>query len=90
MTNGRNDYKLTEIAADNPIYKQGNHWAEPSAERASLMRYCFDHRAQASELGALGREEVKEELSLKLAGQRMADALSLARAAQPFRAGALA
>jgi hypothetical protein len=73
------------------FYKQGNHWAEPSVEHAaSLMRYCFDHRARASELGAVGRDEAKEKLSLKLAGQRMAGALSFAPANQPFRAGALA
>jgi hypothetical protein len=73
------------------FYKQGNHWAEPSVEHAaSLMHYCFDDRARVSEPGTIGREEMKEKLSLKLAGQRMADGLSLARAAQPFRAGALA
>jgi glycosyltransferase involved in cell wall biosynthesis len=84
------DYELADIPPGNPIYGPGNHWAEPSVEHAaSLMRYCFDNRARASELGALGREEVKEKLSLKLAGQRMADALSVAGAARPFHAGAL-
>ncbi|HEX8897301.1 MAG TPA: glycosyltransferase family 4 protein [Chthoniobacterales bacterium] len=71
------DYKFAEIAADNPIYKQGNHWAEPSIEHAaSLLRYCFDHRAEAAALGAKGRDEVKEKLSLKAAGQRMAEQLA--------------
>jgi glycosyltransferase involved in cell wall biosynthesis len=71
------DYKFTEIAADNPIYKQGNHWAEPSvAHAAAQMRYCFDHRAEAAALGAKGREEAEEKLSLKAAGERMAAELA--------------
>ena len=71
------DYELTEIASDNPIYKAGNHWAEPSIEHAaSQMRYCFDHRAAAAELGARGREEVKQKLSLTAAGNRMAEQLA--------------
>jgi hypothetical protein len=71
------DYKFTEIAADNPIYKQGNHWAEPSvAHAAAHMRFCFDHRAEAAALGAKGREEVEEKLSLKAAGERMAAELA--------------
>jgi glycosyltransferase involved in cell wall biosynthesis len=71
------DYELTEIAADNPIYPAGNHWAEPSIEHAAAqMRYCFDHRAAAAELGARGRDEVKQKLSLKAAGQRMSEQLA--------------
>jgi hypothetical protein len=71
------DYELTEIASDNPIYKAGNHWAEPSIEHAAAqMRYCFDHRAAAAELGARGREEVKQKLSLTAAGNRMAEQLA--------------
>jgi hypothetical protein len=63
------DYELTEIASDNPTYKAGNHWAEPSIEHAaSQMRYCFEHRAAAAELGAKGRDEVQPKLSLKAAG----------------------
>ena len=83
------DYELVEIARDNPIYKQGNHWADPSIEQAAAhMRYCFDHRAAATELGAIGRDEVREKLSLKLAGQRMADALAVSPNARAISAGA--
>ena len=71
------DYELTEVAADNPIYKRRNHWAEPSVEHAaSHMRYCFDHRAEAAALGEKGRADVEQKLSLKAAGQRMADQLA--------------
>ena len=71
------DYTFAEIAADNPIYKQGNHWADPSVEHAAAhMRYCFDHRAEAAALGAKGCDEVKEKLSLKAAGERMAAQLA--------------
>jgi glycosyltransferase involved in cell wall biosynthesis len=71
------DYTFAEIAADNPIYKQGNHWAEPSVKHAAAyMRYCFDHRAEAAALGAKARDEVTEKLSLKAAGERMAAQLA--------------
>jgi glycosyltransferase involved in cell wall biosynthesis len=71
------DYTLAEIADDNPIYKVGNHWAEPSIEHAaSLMRSCYDNPARAAALGATGQAEAKEKLSLKAAGQRMAEQLA--------------
>jgi glycosyltransferase involved in cell wall biosynthesis len=71
------DYELVDIAADNPIYKARNHWADPSIEQAaSFMRYCFDHRAAAAEIGEKGRVDAKQKLSLKAAGQRMADQLA--------------
>jgi hypothetical protein len=40
------------------------------------MRYCFDHRVEAALLGAKGRDEVTEKLSLKAAGERMAAQLA--------------
>jgi hypothetical protein len=40
------------------------------------MRYCFDHRAEAAALGEKGRAEVELKLSLKAAGQRMAEHLA--------------
>jgi glycosyltransferase involved in cell wall biosynthesis len=71
------DYELIDIAADNPIYKAGNHWAKASVEHAAQhMRYCFDHRAEALALGAKGHDEVKQKLSLKAAGLRMAEHLA--------------
>ena len=71
------DYTLAEIADDNPIYKAGNHWAEPSIEHAaSLMRSCYDNPERAATLGATGQAEAREKLSLKAAGQRMAKQLA--------------
>jgi glycosyltransferase involved in cell wall biosynthesis len=71
------DYRLTEIVEDNPIYKKGNHWAEPSiAHAAKLMRYCYDNPEEAAALGATGQAEMKQKLSLKAAGQRMAEQLA--------------
>jgi glycosyltransferase involved in cell wall biosynthesis len=72
------DYVLTEIVEHNPIYKKGNHWAEPSIDHAAeLMRYCFNNPAGAAALGAAGQAEAKQKLSLKAAGQRMAEHLAL-------------
>ena len=71
------DYTLAEIVEDNPIYKKGNHWAEPSIDHATeLMRYCYNNPAAAAALGAAGQAEAKQKLSLKAAGQRMAEQLA--------------
>lgn len=71
------DYKLTDIAADNPIYKGGNHWADPSVEHAAaLMRQCYDEPEEAAALAAIGQAETREMLSLTAAGQRMAEQLA--------------
>ena len=71
------DYKLTDIADDNPIYKGGNHWADPSVEHAAtLMRQCYDEPEEAAALAAFGQAEAREMLSLKAAGQRMAEQLA--------------
>ena len=71
------DYRLTDIADDNPIYKGGNHWADPSVEHAAaLMRHCYDEPEEAGALGAIGQAEAKEKLSLKAAGERMAEQLA--------------
>ena len=71
------DYTLVKIVEDNPIYKKGNRWAEPSINHAaSLMRFCYDNPEQAAALGTVGQAEVKQKLSLKEAGQRMAEQLA--------------
>lgn len=71
------DYRLTDIADDNPIYKGGNHWADPSVEHAAaLMRQCYDEPEEAAALAAIGQAEAREMLSLKAAGQRMAEQLA--------------
>jgi hypothetical protein len=75
------DYTLTDIGTDNPIYPAGNHWAEASVEHAAtLMRYCFENRQEASAIGAAAKAELAQKLSLKAAGQRMAEQLANVRA----------
>jgi glycosyltransferase involved in cell wall biosynthesis len=89
------DYRFAEIADDNPIYKGGNHWADPSVEHAAaLMRQCYDDPEEAGALGAIGQAEAKEKLSLTAAGKRMAEQLAKVPAfagsvsdRQPVRAG---
>jgi glycosyltransferase involved in cell wall biosynthesis len=71
------DYTLTEIPNDNPIYRGGNHWADPSVgHAAALMRQCYDEPDEAGALGAIGQVEAKEKLSLKAAGERMSEQLA--------------
>ena len=70
------DYTMTEIAADGPIYKKGNRWAEPSVEHAAtLMRRVFEGRDEAMRLGARAQAELTEKLALDSAGSRMAERL---------------
>jgi hypothetical protein len=62
---------------DNLVYRKGNYWADPSVEQAaSYMRWCYEHRAEAAALGAIGQAEVEKNLSVEAAGQRMLDRLS--------------
>ena len=71
------DYTLKEIVEDNAAYRKGNHWADPSVEQAaSYMRWCYEHRVEAAALGAIGQAEVRKNLSVEAAGQRMLDRLS--------------
>lgn len=67
------DFEMTEIREDRPIYTRGNRWAEPSIDHAAaLMRQVFENRAAAKELGARAQKELREKLSLRAAGARMA------------------
>jgi hypothetical protein len=40
------------------------------------MRQCYDDPEEAGALGAIGQAEAKEKLSLKAAGERMAEQLA--------------
>ena len=48
------DYTLAEIADDNPIYKTGNHWAEPSIDHAAELNALLLRQPGAS--GRFGRD----------------------------------
>lgn len=66
------NYRLTEITEDNAIYRKGNFWAEPSIDQAAFyLRWVFENRLAAAELGARSRSDTLRTLSLEAAGRRM-------------------
>jgi glycosyltransferase involved in cell wall biosynthesis len=70
------DFVKVPITQDLPIYRKGCLWADPSEEHAAhWMRWMHEHRDEARALGDRARKELSELLSLKAAGQRMAQRL---------------
>ena len=64
---------MTEVQEERPIYTRGFRWAEPSVNHAAtLMRQIFDHQPDAKARGARAQAELREKLSLRAAGERMA------------------
>jgi GT2 family glycosyltransferase/glycosyltransferase involved in cell wall biosynthesis len=71
------DYKLVAVGEGNPPYDANAHWAEPSVEHAArLMRRIWEDHAWAIELGSRAKFDAQSRLSLKAAGQRMAERLA--------------
>ncbi|MFN2475815.1 MAG: glycosyltransferase family 4 protein [Chthoniobacterales bacterium] len=67
------DFEMAEVQEAGPIYTRGARWAEPSVDHAAkLMRQVFDNQADAKALGARAQAELREKLSLRAAGERMA------------------
>lgn len=67
------EFERVRVGDAGPLYQSGSMWAAPSEEHAaSLMRRAFDDREGASELGGRARREMREKLSLRAAGERMA------------------
>ncbi len=67
------DFKRVPVGNAGPIYQAQSMWAAPSEEHAArLMRQVFDHRGEAIALGARAQREMRETLSLRATGERMA------------------
>lgn len=65
--------EMTDVEEERPIYSRGFRWAEPSVHHAAkLMRHVFDDRAEAKARGERAQTELREKLSLRAAGDRMA------------------
>ncbi len=57
-------YQLTEIERDHGVYEAGNFWAEPDADHAaSHMRWVFENRAAARQLGERARTDLRETMN---------------------------
>jgi glycosyltransferase involved in cell wall biosynthesis len=73
------DYSKVPIAEDIPPYPKGFLWAEPSIEdAATLMRWVFDHPAEARTLGERGQAHARQVLALEAYGRRLANGLRAA------------
>jgi len=70
------NYTLKETSPGNPIYKEGNHWADPCEEHAAAhMRSCYENRDEAEAFGRKGQADTEVTLSLQAAGDRMVEQL---------------
>ncbi|MBN2323425.1 MAG: glycosyltransferase family 4 protein [Spirochaetes bacterium] len=91
FTNNENsllvDYKLTELERDSGPYRKGAVLAEPDIEHASqFMRWVFEHRDEAGELGIRGAELIRDRYSVQTVGRiikRRLDSIAGDRA--PYR-----
>jgi glycosyltransferase involved in cell wall biosynthesis len=57
-------YRLIEIEEDHGPYKKGNLWADPDVEDAARhMRFVFENREEAKDIGARARRDIQENFS---------------------------
>lgn len=74
------EFTRVPIATDDPPYRKGFVWAEPSVPHAaSLMRQVFDHPEESRAIGACAKAELAGKLSLAAAGKRMRSRLEQIR-----------
>ena len=58
------DYTMTELDHDSGPYEKGTRWAEPSIEHAAnLMRWVYEHRAEAGALGEAAGQSIRATLN---------------------------
>lgn len=71
------DYTLVPVPGGLPVYREGNHWADPSHDHAVVqLRFAYEHRERAAALGAIARAELAEKFSSARAGARMVSRLA--------------
>jgi len=73
-------YQRTPIKRRLSVYPAGGCWAEPSIDDAARwMRWVYEHRGEAAELGSRARDHAIPLLSPEAAGKRMAERLEYLR-----------
>jgi hypothetical protein len=73
--------KLVALERDVPPYGRDFRLAEPSVEHAVRhLRWVYEHREKARELGERARLDVEDRLSFEAAGRRIANGLAQIRA----------
>lgn len=74
------DYELVELRKEVYPYPAGSVWAQPAIPHAAeLMRWVYEHRDEAAQLGQQAARETRELLSLEAAGRRLAERLRQCR-----------
>jgi glycosyltransferase involved in cell wall biosynthesis/2-polyprenyl-3-methyl-5-hydroxy-6-metoxy-1,4-benzoquinol methylase len=74
-------YRPGEIPSGCDPYPAGGEWAEPNLDTAAeLMRYVYEHPAEAQEKGRQGRRDILEHHSAERAGSFIASRLEALRA----------
>ena len=62
-------YKLASLDKDAGPYKKGCLWAEPDVEYAAeLMRYIYENKTLAYEVGKIAAEDVRKNLNFNIIG----------------------
>ncbi|MBX7165479.1 MAG: glycosyltransferase [Pirellulales bacterium] len=70
-------YDLVDVPAGLPFYESGNRWAEASMAQASdQMRWAFEHRSAARQIGEVARQQVGSWLSSATVGRIMRQRLA--------------
>jgi glycosyltransferase involved in cell wall biosynthesis len=71
-------YRLARLEEDHGPYRRGNVWAEPDVGHAAeLMRHVFRDREGARAVAGRGQRDVREQLSPRVVGERIARRLEL-------------
>jgi hypothetical protein len=79
-------YQLGTTMKTSTPYPPGLEWAEPDLkEAARLMRYVYDHSAEAREKGAIGQMRIREEHSPQRTGEFVNDRLVEIEEGRPQR-----
>ena len=69
-------YERRASEVDHPPYPKGAVWAEPDLDHAAeLMRYVYEHRAEAAATGARAKAELERLLSMPAYAKRVAEQL---------------
>jgi glycosyltransferase involved in cell wall biosynthesis len=69
-------YKLVEIDRDYGPYRKGCVWAEPDLEHAAeFMRYVYENRAKAREVGQRAKQDILEFFHPRVVSRQIRDRL---------------
>ncbi len=65
-------YDLQALSENSGYFKKGSLWANPNVEHAAeLMRYVFENRRKAEEIGAKAASDIRQLLSPAAVGEKM-------------------